>query len=129
MKRILEFFEPKKILKSTNFGWLFVLISCVILSKGGVEKIIGTQMMVDSFTAMRLSEFRVGFGILEVISAVLLFIPRTSLLGVILITTLMLSTLVIYIIYSGGVGFYSPLLMISVTLIGYYLRKYGFFNL
>ncbi len=67
------------------FIWLLRIIAAVILLQTLYFKFTGQPESVELFTALGMEPWgRIGTGIAELIAAVLLLIPRTTLLGAIL---------------------------------------------
>ncbi len=129
MKKLLQFFGRNDLVKIQNFGWILVIISAVFLIMGGTQKVIGTKEMVDNFTFMKLQDYRVWIGALEILGAVLLVIPKTSTYGAVLISTIMGGAVALHLSLMNGNGYQAAVLISVVGWVGHCLRKYGFFNL
>lgn len=58
-------------------GWIVVCLTSVFFFIGGLQKVIGTEMMVTMFQGLGISDvFRVVIGVAEIIGSILLIIPR-----------------------------------------------------
>lgn len=129
MKKLLKFFENNDFVNLKNLGWVFVIMSAVFLIMGGTQKVIGTNQMVDNFTFMKLQDYRIWVGVLEILGAILLVIPKTSTYGAVLISTIMGGAVALHLSLMNGNGFQAAVIISVVAWVGHCLRKYGFFNL
>jgi hypothetical protein len=103
-------------------GWIFSLATALILGKGAIDKIIGTQEMVGNFAFMKLEKYRLVTGLGELLGVVLLLIPMTSFLGAILIASFMSAATVIHLSLMGGNKTWFPILLGVFSLVGHFLR-------
>lgn len=103
-------------------GWILSVATGLFLGKGAVEKIMGTQEMVGNFAYMKLEKYRVLTGVGELVAAILLLIPATSLFGAILIACFMSAAVVLHLALMGGVKTYVPMLVGLGALLGHFLR-------
>ena len=103
-------------------GWLLSVLVSLMLGKGAIEKIIGSQESVRNFEYMKLSNYRtlVGFG--ELFGIILFLIPLTSLYGAILIGSFMSAAVALHLSLMGGNKTGIPLILGAITFIGYLLR-------
>ena len=124
MKKLFEFFENSNLWSSKNLGWILIIMSFVFLIIGGVQKIIGTDTMVNNFTYMKLQDYRIWIGVLEVLGAILLIVPKTSSIGAVLISTIMGGAVALHLSLMGGNGFQAATILSLTAWIGYLLRKY-----
>jgi putative oxidoreductase len=106
----------------TIIGWVLSSVTALFLGKGAIEKIIGTQEMVGNFAYMKLEKYRVLTGVGELLGAILLLIPMTSLLGTFLVFGFMSAAVVLHLALMGGAKVQIPLLVGLGALIGYFLR-------
>lgn len=106
----------------TIIGWVLLAVTALFLGKGAVEKIIGTQEMVGNFAYMKLEKYRILTGVGELLAAVLLLIPATSLYGAILVFGFMSAAVVLHLALMGGAKTYVPLLVGLGALVGHFLR-------
>jgi len=110
------------LLTLTNLGWLLSILVSLMLGKGAIEKIIGTQEMVGNFEYMKLSKYRTLVGIGELLSIALFLIPTTSLYGAILIGSFMSGAVALHLSLMGGNKTSIPFIIGVVVFVGYFLR-------
>jgi len=68
-------------------GWALTILPAAVLILSGFMKVLKPEFIVTGFAHMGWpSELAVGLGIVEITSAVLYLIPRTAVLGAILLT-------------------------------------------
>lgn len=103
-------------------GWVLTAVVAVMLGKGAIEKIIGTQEMVGNFAFMKLEKYRMLTGVGELLGVILLVIPTTSLYGMVLITSFMSAAVVLHLSLMGGAKTQVPLLIGLGAVLGYLLR-------
>jgi hypothetical protein len=103
-------------------GWALSVATALILGKGAIDKIIGTQEMVGNFAFMKLEKYRLVTGLGELLGVVLLLIPMTSFLGAILIASFMSAATVIHLSLMGGNKTWFPILLGVLGLVGHFLR-------
>jgi uncharacterized membrane protein YphA (DoxX/SURF4 family) len=111
------------LLTTKNIGLGLNLFVFLVLGLGGINKIVGTTEMVNNFTFMNLLPYIEFIGIIEVISVILLLIPRTSLYGAVLVGSIMSAAVALHLSLMGGDNITGPLMLGSFAWIGYYLRK------
>lgn len=129
MKKLLQFFERNNLVSVKNLGWGLVLMTAVFFIMGGVQKVIGTEQMVNNFTFMKLENYRIWIGGLEILGALLLVIPKTSSYGAVLISTIMGGAVALHLSLMEGNGFQAAVILAVCAWVGHCLRKYGLFNL
>lgn len=129
VKKLLLLLDVKNFLKFENLGWYFVILTSILLGQSGYEKIIDSELAVMNFKILGIDRFTIHFGILELLLSILILIPRTSLFGVVLISVLMIGQIILNIFVAKGVGVYSPIIILLLTWMGYYLRKNGIYTL
>ena len=110
------------LLTLTNLGWLLSILVSLMLGKGAIEKIIGTQEMVGNFEYMKLSKYRTLVGVGELLSIALFLIPTTSLYGAILIGSFMSGAVALHLSLMGGNKTSIPFIIGVVVFVGYFLR-------
>ena len=111
------------LLTSKNIGLGLNLFVFLILGLGGVNKIVGTTEMVNNFTFMNLLPYIEFIGIVEVISVILLLIPRTALYGAVLVGSIMSAAVALHLSLMGGDNITGPLMLGSFAWLGYFLRN------
>ena len=111
------------LLTTKNIGLGLNLFVFLVLGLGGINKIFGSPEMVNNFTFMNLLPYIEFIGIVEVISVILLLIPRTSLYGAVLVGSIMSAAVALHLSLMGGDNITGPLMLGSFAWIGYFLRN------
>lgn len=111
------------LLTTKNIGLGLNLFVFLILGLGGVNKIVGTTEMVNNFTFMNLLPYIEFIGIIEIISVILLLIPRTALYGAVLVGSIMSAAVALHLSLMGGDNITGPLMLGSFAWVGYFLRN------
>lgn len=111
------------LLTTKNIGLGLNLFVFLVLGLGGINKIVGTTEMVNNFTFMNLLPYIEFIGIIEVVSVILLLIPRTSLYGAVLVGSIMSAAVALHLSLMGGDNITGPLMLGSFAWIGYFLRN------
>lgn len=104
-------------------GWVLSVATSLFLAKGALDKIRGTEEMVGNFAFMKLEKYRTLTGYGELLGAVLLLVPMTSLFGMVLITSFMSAAVVMHLSAMGGVKVKFPLGVGLGALLGFLLRS------
>jgi hypothetical protein len=105
-------------------GWALSVATALVLGKGAIDKLIGTQEMVGNFAFMKIEKYRVVTGLGELLGVVLLLIPATSLFGAILIASFMSAAVVMHLSLMGGAKTYFPIVIGITGLLGHFLRVF-----
>ena len=113
----------KKYLTLKNLGRFFILLSSLMMIISGTQKVLGTEEMVNNFKFVNLTSYLTIVGFMEIVAGILLFYPKTTVYGAVLITTVMSAAAVIHLSYMGGSGVLTPVLIGVVSWIGYYLTE------
>jgi hypothetical protein len=103
-------------------GWVLSVVTSLFLAKGAVDKIRGTQEMVGNFAYMKLEKYRILTGVGELLGAILLSLPMTSLYGAFLISCLMSAAVVLHLALMGGTKTEIPALVAVGAILSYILR-------
>ena len=111
------------LLTTKNIGLGLNLFVFLVLGLGGINKIVGTAEMVNNFTFMNLLPYIEFIGIIEVVSVILLLIPRTSLYGAVLVGSIMSAAVALHLSLMGGDNITGPLMLGSFAWVGYFLRN------
>jgi uncharacterized membrane protein YphA (DoxX/SURF4 family) len=106
----------------TIIGWVIAIATSLFLTKSALDKIRGTQEMVGNFAYMKLEKYRILTGVGELIAAILLLIPVTSLFGAVLIACFMSAAVVLHLSLMGGAKTYIPILVGVGGILGYLLK-------
>jgi hypothetical protein len=115
------------LLKLKNLGWILTFIVAFFLGKSGFSKLMGTEEMVGIFKSLNLLDYMRIVGLAEIATLVLLMIPRTSLYGAIMVTSLMSAAAVIHLTAFGGQGVIFPIMVGLFSWTGHCLRKYFYY--
>jgi len=113
----------RSLLKTKNIGLGLNLFVFLVLGLGGINKIVGTTEMVNNFTFMNLLPYIEFIGIVEIVSVILLLIPRTSLYGAVLVGSIMSAAVALHLSLMGGDNITGPLMLGSFAWVGYFLRN------
>ena len=106
----------------TIIGWVLSVMTSLFLLKGAVDKLRGTEEMVGNFAYMKLEKYRLHTGVGELLGALLLLIPVTSLYGAILIACFMSGAVTLHLSLMGGTKTNFPILVGLAAVLGYILR-------
>jgi len=114
----------KKYLTLKNLGWLLTTIVVFMLGMRGVSKIMGTDEMVANFTAMNMLPYMALVGVMEIAGVLALSIPRTSIYGALLISSVMSGAVAVHVSLMGGAGMLVPLFLGALSWTAHCLRTY-----
>jgi hypothetical protein len=115
----------KKYLTLKNLGWLLTAIVTFMLGMGGLSKIVGTEEMTTNFTAMNMLPYMALVGVMEVAGVVALCIPRTSIYGALVLSSVMSGAVAVHILMFGGAGLLVPIFLGATAWTGHCLRTYS----
>ena len=107
-------------LQKISFFVVIIALSA-ILFLSGIAKLSGNEHIVTNFAKWKLESYRVSIGIAEIILVVLLFIPKTRLLGMLLLVTIMSGA--VYTHLSHQEPFYFPLGILIVAVINHFILR------
>jgi uncharacterized membrane protein YphA (DoxX/SURF4 family) len=116
----------KKYLTLKNLGWLLTAMVSFMLGMSGISKVIGTEEMVNNFTAMNLLPYLALLGVVEVAGVVLLIIPKMSKYGAVLLSSFLSGAVAIHLSMMGGAGVLVPIILGIMVWAAYYLRTHNF---
>ena len=89
-------------MKLSLFFWLLRLTAAVILAQTLYFKFMASEESVYIFSALGIEPYgRIGTGIAELITSILILIPRTSLLGAIMGCGVMIGSIFTHILILG----------------------------
>ena len=114
----------KKYLTLKNLGWLLTAIVTFMLGMGGLSKIAGSEEMTTNFTAMNLLPYMALVGVMEVAGVVALCIPRTSIYGAVILSSVMSGAVALHLALMGGSGFLVPVVLGCLAWTAHCLRTY-----
>lgn len=105
-------------------GWALSIATSLFLAKNALDKIRGTEESKGNFKFMNLENYRLQTGLGEMLGAVLLLVPMTSVIGLVLISTFMGGAVVAHLSLMGGNKKEFPIAVWFGALVGYLLRAY-----
>jgi len=101
------------------FGWILTGLICLIFTFSGVMKLLGSQEVIDGFQKMGLGDnARIGIGLTEIICTIIFAIPRTGVLGTVLLIGYMGGVILAHL-QSGMPVIPVIILGITIGLVGY----------
>jgi uncharacterized membrane protein YphA (DoxX/SURF4 family) len=104
-------------------GFVISVLTAAFVGHGAIDKIRGTQESVGNFAYMKLENIRVATGVGELLAAVLLVIPATSLYGAVLMSCFMSGAIALHLSLMGGNKTYIPFLVGVAAVVGYILTS------
>ena len=110
--------KPKRIV-----GWIILALVCAIMIYSGTGKLFGfaPDYMVEGLQQSGLSEATLLIGAAEMISAILLLIPRTSSAGILLVSSFWGGAIVSHM--SKNDGYVIPAVLLVMCWAGAFLRN------
>lgn len=102
-------------------GLLVLIVTGLFLVKSAYGKVVGSQEAVGNFAYMKLEKYRLLVGVSEIVAAILMVIPITSLVGVVLVVSLMSGASAIHLTMFGGKDTKVPVLVGLGAVLGYLL--------
>jgi uncharacterized membrane protein len=105
-------------------GWVISVATSLFLAKNAFDKLRGTEQSKGNFKFMNLENYRLETGVGEMLGAILLLIPVTSVFGLVLISTFMGGAVVAHLSLMGGNKKELPVYVLLGALVGYLLRFY-----
>jgi hypothetical protein len=103
-------------------GWILSIPAIWTLSKSGTEKIIKSNESVQNFQFMKLQNYRLPIGILEVLGVALFIFPATSLYGLLIIVSVMSGAVAMHLSLMGGNKMWFPLMIGGLSVISFFIR-------
>ena len=114
----------KKYLTLKNLGWLLTAIVTFMLGMSGLTKITSAEQQVTNFTAMNLLPYMALVGVMEVAGVIALCIPRTSIYGAVILSSVMSGAVALHLALMGGAGLFVPVFLGAAAWAGHCLRTY-----
>ena len=110
--------KPKRIV-----GWIILALVCAIMIYSGTGKLFGfaPAYMAEGLQQSGLSEETLLIGAAEMISAILLLIPRTSSVGILLVSSFWGGAIVSHM--SKNDGYVIPAVLLVMCWAGAFLRN------
>jgi len=124
IKFIYYNWNMKKYLTLKNLGWLLTAIVTFMLGMGGLSKIAGLEAMTTNFTAMNMLPYMALVGVMEVVGVIALCVPRTSIYGALVLSSVMSGAVAVHIAMFGGAGILVPIFLGAAAWTGHCLRTY-----
>ena len=105
--------------------WILQGLLAAALLVAGTTQLAGPQMQVTFFEKIGLGQwFRYFTGGLEVIGAVLVLVPRTAVVGAVLIGMTMVGAVNIHLLITGGTPVPSVVLLVIAFAVTWYRELY-----
>lgn len=104
-------------------GWVLAGLTALLLTVPAISKVILSQESVSNFQFMHLSPYLQLVGVLELTGLVLLLIPRTVILGAILLGSIMSGAVVAHLSLMNGNGVLFPIIIGSLSWLSYLFRE------
>ena len=114
----------KKYLTLKNLGWLLTAIVTFMLGMSGLTKITSAEQQVTNFTTMNLLPYMALVGVMEVVGVIALCIPRTSIYGAVILSSVMSGAVALHLALMGGAGFLVTVIIGAASWAGHCLRTY-----
>ena len=109
--------------QTTTLLWILQGLAALVFLAAGGAKLAGIQQMVDEFAKVGLGQwFRYFTGLLEVLGAIGLFLPRYSFYSGVLLSVVMIGAVISQLTVLRGSPI-APLVMLLLTSTIAYLRK------
>jgi uncharacterized membrane protein YphA (DoxX/SURF4 family) len=122
MSTLKAYLNKETLFTLPTLGWVVsALVSFMMVMSGG-SKLVGTQEMVGNFEFMNLSPYLMLVGLLEVVGAVMLMVPRLSQYGATLIGSVMTGAVCMHLSL-GFPGTELPIMLGVGGFLGYKLRN------
>lgn len=104
----------------TYGGWALKIVAGLAFLAAGLAKLAGVDMMVATFDQIGVGQwFRYVTGLIEVIGAVLLFIPGRTIYGAGLLICTMIGAIITHLFLIGGSAVPALVLLIICVLIAW----------
>jgi uncharacterized membrane protein YphA (DoxX/SURF4 family) len=89
-------------MKTTILSWILRIAVAVIFSQTSYFKFTGAEESIHIFTALGVEPYgRIGTGILELMTVILILMPRTTLLGALLGSGIMVGAILSHLFVLG----------------------------
>lgn len=107
-------------LQKISFFIVLIALSAILLLSG-VAKLSGNEHIVTNFAKWKMESYRIYIGIAEILLVVALFIPKTRLIGMILLAVIMSGAVYTHINHQEP--FYFPLAILIVALLNHFVLQ------
>ena len=122
MSTLKAYLNRETLFTLPTLGWVVSALVAFMMVMSGGSKVVGTQEMVGNFEFMNLSPYLMLVGLLEVVGAVMLMVPRLSQYGATLIGSVMAAAVCMHLSL-GFPGTSVPLMLGVGGFLGYKLRN------
>ena len=104
--------------------WILQILGAAMFLMAGVSKLTGNEQMVGMFDVIGIGQwFRYLTGGIEVLSAILLLIPRFSGIGALLLIPTMIGAILTHLFIVGGSPVVPIILLVIMVVIAYGRRN------
>jgi hypothetical protein len=114
----------KKYFTLKNLGWVFTVLTVLMLVMSSASKLGETEEMVNNFKFMNLSNYLFWVGLAEFAAIFLVVFDKTTIWGSLLVTCLMSGAVALHLSLMGGLGVLNPILLGLFAWTSHCLRKY-----
>ena len=105
--------------------WVLQLLLAAVFLIAGTTKLAGAQMPVETFEKLGVGQwFRYFTGIVEVIAAILIIVPRTVVVGAALLGATMIAAIDTHVFFIGGSPVPALVLLALSALVAWYRGLY-----
>ncbi len=121
----IETAKPGKVMNVVL--WILQILGALMFLMAGANKLAGNEQMVGMFEAIGVGQwFRYLTGAIEVLSAILLLIPRFSGIGALILIPTMIGAILTHLFIVGGSPVVPIILLIVMAVIAYGRRDRTF---
>ena len=101
--------------------WVLQILAALMFLMSGGMKLAGVPMQVEMFGKIGIGQwFRYVTGTIEIVSAILLFMPRTAAVGASLLVVTMLGAIATHLLVLGGSPLPAIVLLVVTASIAWY---------
>ena len=108
----------------TYGGWVLKIVAGLAFLAAGLAKLAGAEMMVGTFDQISVGQwFRYVTGVIEVVGAVLLFVPGRTIIGAGLLICTMIGAVLTHLFVIGGSAVPALVLLVICALIAWLQKE------
>ena len=105
--------------------WVLQLLLAAVFLIAGTTKLAGAQMPVETFEKLGVGQwFRYFTGSIEVIAAIMIIVPRTAVVGALLLAAMMIGAFDTHVFLIGGSPIPALVLLVLAALVIWYRGLY-----
>jgi putative oxidoreductase len=105
--------------------WVLQLLLAAVFLIAGTTKLAGAQMHVETFEKLGMGQwFRYFTGSIEVIAAIMIIVPRTAVVGALLLAAMMIGAFDTHVFLIGGSPIPALVLLVLAALVIWYRGLY-----